>query len=166
VPYLAIKRFHVSLARWKMVKIKDITAIAKKFVDVTPGRAPYYESGVRAPDEDWATKSKGAEPAYEGGVQGAISKKLYGKGVTKAGTPKWQEKTIKKGVEDGRFRAGVTGAEADFSAGFAPYQAELARLILPAKGPRGDPRNVQRVEAIRKALYEKRVGGAGAPTPG
>jgi hypothetical protein len=145
-----------------LVKIKDVATIAKKFVDVTPGRAPYYEAGVRAPDEDYATRAKEAEPSYETGVTGAISKKLFGKGVAKAGTAKWQAKTLLKGVDQGRFRSGVTAAGPDFESGYSPYQAELARLTLPKRGPRGDPANVNRVEAIRKALYEKRVGGAGA----
>lgn len=148
-----------------MVKIKPVTDIAKKFVDVTPGRAPYYESGVRSPDEDWKSETVAGKAAWEAGLDEARSKDMFAKKVTAAGTPKWQSKTLLKGVDQGRFRSGVAAAQADYETGFTPYHAEIGRIVLSKRGARGDPANLKRVEDIAKPLHAKRVGATAGATP-
>ncbi len=146
-----------------MVLIKKLEDIVAKWKEVTPARAPYYEKGVRSPLRDWATNAAAAEPAWEAGVQDAVSNKRFEKGVKKVGTAKWQNRAI--AVGPGRFREGVGIAAPDYQAGFAPFHEELSKLVLPARGRRGDPKNIDRVRAIADALHKKRVallGSSGA----
>lgn len=146
-----------------MVKIKPLDQIVKKWVEVTPGRSPYYEAGVRNPREDWATRTIAAESAWASGVQDAITQGRFAKGVRKAGTEKWQRKAIKVGVR--RWSEGIREAEVDYQSGFAPYHETLSRLTLPERGARGDPKNIERVRVIAQALHKKRLellGGGGS----
>lgn len=147
-----------------MVKVKTIEEIKKKWADVTPGRSPYYEAGIRAPREDWATRTAGAEDAWASGVQDAVTNKRFSKGVKRVGTEKWQKKTLEKGVR--RWPEGVRLAADDYAAGFGPYRDTLERLVLPARGARGDPKNLERVRKIMDALHKKRLEllGAGGGT--
>ncbi len=136
-----------------MAFIRSIDSISKKWAEVTPQRAGDYQAGVQNPRRSWKTATVSAEPAYEDGVRQAISRKAFGKGVTKAGDEKWQRKTLDRGVAN--WGPGVAAAEGDYSAGFAPYREAIAAVKLPPRYARRDPRNLQRVKAINDALIQK-----------
>jgi len=141
-----------------MVKVKPLDAIAEKWVNVTPGRAPFYEQGIREAAGTWASNAAAAEPNYQQGVQQAISRRAYSKGVRAAGDEKWQRKALELGTA--RYGQGVQAARDDFSKGFAPYHDVIARIVLPKRGPRGSPGNYDRVRALGEALHKRRTGGA------
>ena len=138
-----------------MVATKSIKDIAKKWGDVTPGRAPYYEAGVKAPGKDWEQETANAEDAYESGITEAISQNRFSKGVRKAGTQAWSQGSIEKGIP--RYGPGVRASISKFEENFAPFNEELSRIALPARGARGDPRNIERVAKIADAMHKKRM---------
>lgn len=138
-----------------MPKIMDTGAIAEKYGRVTPARQTDFEGGVKAPMNDWGANTKAAEGNYNQGVQTAIANKSFGKGVEKAGTAKWQAKTIEVGV--GRWGTGVRAGQADYQTGFDPYAKVIASTTLPPRYPKGDPRNIDRVNAMSKALHTAKV---------
>lgn len=136
-----------------MAFIRSIDSISKKWAEVTPLRAGDYAAGVENPRRSWAGATKNAEGSYEDGVQAAIRRKAFGKGVAKAGDAKWQRKTLTRGVAN--WGPGVADAEGDYSAGFAPYREAIAAVKLPPRYARRDPRNLARVKAINDALIQK-----------
>ena len=138
-----------------MPKIIDTAAIAEKYGRVTPARQTDFENGVKAPMNDWKENTSAAEGNYNQGVQTAIANKSFGKGVAKAGTAKWQAKTIEVGV--GRWGTGVRAGQADYASGFDPYAKVIAATTLPPRYPKGDPRNIDRVNAMSKALHTAKV---------
>lgn len=133
-----------------MAAIKSIADISKKFIDVTPGRSAQYAEGVKNPKKDWETATIAAEATFEAGVQKSIANKSFGKGVKRAGKAKYQKGVEEKGVS--RWPVGVSLAQDAFAEGYAPYRDEIERTTLPQRYPRRDPRNLQRVAAIDKAL--------------
>lgn len=142
-----------------MAFIRTIDQIAKKFATVTPGRTEDYRFGVENPRRSWMGATAASESAYESGVQAAIAKKRFGKGVKAAGDGKWSKGAIEKGTM--RWGPGVSMAEADFAAGFSPYRDAIAHCTLPPRYARRDPRNLERVKAIVNALIaakEARLG--------
>jgi len=141
-------------------KIGSIEEITKKFIEVTPGRAPYYESGIEDPKEDWETNTVLASSAYKAAVTAVDIAKRFTGGVKKAGTAKWQRKARELGVD--RFGPGVIAAEGDFKTGFDPFVAVIAATEMSARKPRGDPANYKRVEEIGTALFKKRLALIGA----
>jgi len=147
-----------------MVKVKKIDDIAKKWAEVTPGRAPYYEAGVRAPREDWASRTADAEPAYAQGVQEAISQKRFSAGVRKAGTSKWQKKALELGTR--RWPEGVRAAQDDYRKNFGPFVDTIASLVLPDRKAKGDPGNIERVRRIADALHKKKLELLGSSSAG
>lgn len=138
-----------------MAAIKDLAAIKEKYQRVTPLRQEDYLNGVQNPKRDWAQATKAAENTYEAGVQAAITRNAFGKGVDKAGTSKWQEGAVSKGPQ--RFAEGVAQGADRYADGFAPYQQAISSLTLPAKFPKGDPRNIKRVSAVTEALRKKKL---------
>lgn len=140
-----------------MPNVRSASEVASKWGRVTPERAPDYEDGVRNPKKDWAQATKNAEDTYKQGVTAAISRGAFGKGVDKAGTSKWQKGAVEKGVD--RFGPGVQVAQDDYEKGVSPYLDVIERTVLPPRYPKGDPRNIARVQAIAKALHDKKVKG-------
>jgi hypothetical protein len=135
--------------------VRSIGDISKKWVDVTPTKAAYYEAGVKAPKADWATEAGAASTIYKSAVSNPAIDKLFSAGIKRAGTAKWQRKATSVGVS--RFGPGVTAAQPDYESGFSPYLDELSKVEVPERKPRGDETNYERVKTIGKALNKKRL---------
>lgn len=139
-----------------MAEIKSLSAIRDKWTRVTPARSEDYKLGIQNPKRDWASETAAAEDNWKAGIDGAAAKGLFGKGVAKAGSKKWQEKALKKGP--GRFAEGVYIAGPDYETGFKPYRDAIERVDLGPKFPRRDPRNLDRVKRVVDALITEKIG--------
>lgn len=137
-----------------MAAIRSATDIAKKWAEVTPGRAAQYEQGVRNPVRDYAANAQAAASAYAAGVQAAITGNRFARGIAKVGNAKWQERSAKLGPA--RYGPGVQAAVGDYEAGFAPYREAIQSVTLPPRGPRRAPQNLQRVNAIVQAIAARK----------
>jgi len=115
-----------------------------------------FLTGVQNPRADWKTATLAATANQQAGVLEAIKNKSFEKGVAKAGSSKWLEKTLEKGAQ--RFAAGVQQAQADYDSAIAPYLSVIESTTLPPRYPKGDPRNIDRVKAINIALRKKKLG--------
>lgn len=138
-----------------MAEIRDLSAIKEKWTRVTPGRTEDYKIGVQNPRRDWEKETAGAADTYKAGVDAAHTKGMFAKGVKRAGTKKWQDKSLKKGPT--RFAEGVYLAGDDYEAGFAPYREAIARTDLGPRFPKRDPRNLDRVKRIVNALVAEKL---------
>lgn len=133
-----------------MPKTRGLEKAAAKWRDRVAVAGTDYEEGVKAPRTDWKAASKEAEKRYEEGVQSAMKDKRFGSGVDKAGTEKWQRKTVELGAR--RWPEGVRAAEGDFKDGMAKVITAIEGATLPPRFPAGDPRNLERVKAITEAV--------------
>lgn len=140
-----------------MANIKPMSVIADKWAEVTPGRATFYETGVRTTTRDWSAATQAAETAYAQGVSEAVSRGAFADGVSGAGTNKWREQTLAK---KGRWSEGVRLGKQNYQSAFAPFRAVIEGVSLPPRGPRGDPGNYERSRAIGDALHAARVAGS------
>lgn len=139
-----------------MAEIKSMSAIRDKWTRVTPGRTEDYKLGIKNPKRDWAEETLASKDNWKAGIDAAAAQDLFGKGVSKAGSKKWQDKALKKGP--GRFSEGVFIAGPDFETGFAPFREAIARADLGPKYPKRDPRNIDRVKRVVDALIAEKLG--------
>ncbi len=138
-----------------MPAIKSMDRISAKWTANAASGTGAYEDGVRNPRKDWATETKAAEQNYEQGVTKAMSRKAFGKGVTSAGTQKWQRNSIEKGPS--RWASGISLAKAEYEKGFGPFRDIIEKTVLPPRGPKGDPKNIQRVAVLAAALHKGKL---------
>ena len=138
-----------------MAAIRPLDVIAKKWTTVTPLRAEEYKFGIENPKKNWEEEAVKANDTYVKAVTAAAQAGRYAGGIKKAGLRKWQDRATKKGP--GRFSEGVMIAGPDYEEGFAPFHAEIERVDLPPKRPKGDPGNINRCAVIAKALHEKKL---------
>lgn len=139
-----------------MADIKSLDKIASKWSEVTPQRAGEYQSGVQSPKKSWSQATGDAAENYNAGVSEAISRGAFAKGVSAAGDSAWQKGALEKGVS--RWPQGVRLGKSKYNQGFAPYHAAISSVTLSPRGPKGDPRNYDRVREIGEALHETKVG--------
>lgn len=139
-----------------MAEIKSLSAIREKWQRVTPQRTEDYKIGVQNPKRDWEAETIAAKDNWKAGIDAAAGKDLFAKGVSKAGSKKWQERALAKGP--GRFAEGVYIAGPDYERGFAPYREAISRVDLGPKFPRRDPRNLDRVKKVVAALVAEKLG--------
>jgi hypothetical protein len=140
-----------------MPRVKSAAAIAEKYARVAATRQSDYEDGVKDPGVDWQHATEQAAGSYESGVQEAITAGRFQRGVAKRGTDGWRNKVVTVGAS--RWAPGVRAAQSDMEAGMTPIVAVIERTQLPPRGPRGDPRNLERAAAMARALSEARKRG-------
>lgn len=140
-------------------KLKSSAEIAAKWRRVTSGRQADFEAGVKDPGVDWAGPTAGAREAYSQGVQDAIGRGAFEKGVAAAGSAAWSRGVITRGIP--RFTQGVSVAEEDMARGIEGPRAVIERTLpgLPPRGPRGAPINLERAARMAQALSEARKRG-------
>jgi len=137
------------------IKVKSASEVAAKWSRRAPQADPDYKAGVSDPAVDWAKSAGASAETYAAGVQDAIGRGSFAKGVAKAGNEKWSRKTQEIGTQ--RWAQGIRAATSDMEAGIGPFLDALSRIELPPRAPRGDPRNLDRVAAVARALTEKRL---------
>lgn len=133
-----------------MANVKPLGATAEKWNRRASSAGTEYSEGIASPRRPWAAATQAAESSFEQGVQAAIGRKAFGKGVSRAGDAKWRERAETLG--SGRFASGVSASQDEYSKGFQKYHAVLSGLNLPPRGAKGSPANLQRVAAVATAL--------------
>ena len=130
--------------------VKPLERVVENWVDVASRRGPAYSEGVQAPRRDWQQAAEAAKTNWADGVQEAITRDAYARGVRRAGTTRWQNMAQAKGVS--RYPEGVRLSVDYYRTGWQPYHQTLERTTLPPRYPRRDPRNLERVRAVVEAL--------------
>ncbi|MBA7691475.1 hypothetical protein ES703_100020 [subsurface metagenome] len=137
------------------IKVKSVTEVRDKWLDVTPGRASYYEKEASVAGSDWEKGATDASGAFKAGISAANIEQLFKGGIKRAGAAKYERKVKDVGVA--RFSQGVSAAGPDFEHGVAPFLDEISKITLPARQPRGSEANYARVRDIGVALHKKRL---------
>jgi len=138
-----------------MAEIRELASVGNKWKKNAAGASESYAEGVKDPKKDWGDNTAAAEKNYETGVQAAISRKAFGKGVKKTGTEGWQKGAVEKGTT--RFPQGVAASGDNYVNGFSPYHGVIKNLTLPARGPKGSEANYDRVKKVGMALHAKKI---------
>jgi hypothetical protein len=137
-----------------MPEVRDAAASAVKWLRNAGQAAQSYIDGVGAPRRDWARSTLAAAGSYTNGLQAAISRKSWDKGISRAGTARQQAKSLAVGAA--RYPQGVMAGEEDYRSRVAPYLEVIKSTTLPPRGAKGSPGNLQRVAAIATALRAKK----------
>jgi hypothetical protein len=138
------------------IRIKDTASLAQKFVQRASAATGDYTSGVQQAGQDWETGARNGEPNYEQGVQEAIAKKRFGRGIANAGAAKYVSNAVKLGGV--RYGPGIQNAQDAWARGVGPALEKLKGLVLPPKGPRRSPQNQQRANMVALELGKLKDG--------
>lgn len=135
-----------------MVKIKPIDQIVQRWVQGVKGASAAYQFGVNNPQRDWAEATIAGASAWFQGVQAAHAAGRFDGGVRNAGSIKWKNRTLTRGVQI--WPLAVAAAEGDYRVGYAPFREAIASATLPPRYSKRDPRNLDRVAAIDRIMMQ------------
>ena len=137
------------------VKVKSPSVSAAKWDANAARAADDYASEAAAAASVWEAETKAAKSNYHKAITAAGIADRFAGGVTRAGAAKYARKI--NDVAKDRFGPGIHAAVTDYTKRVTPFLETIASLTLPKRGPRGDPSNYNRVEAVGKALSAKRL---------
>lgn len=115
-----------------------------------------YQAGVAAPRRSWQQATTAAAEAHKAALMESFSRQAFQKGVQAAGDNKWSAAAQGKGAE--RFGPGAQAGVADYEKGVGKYLSVIENTTLPPRGPKGDPRNIERVKVMAAALRKAKTG--------
>jgi hypothetical protein len=116
-----------------------------------------YADGVQNTPNEWEKNTIAAHDSYKAAVTKAAQEGRQMAGVKKSGQAWWRKRTSEVGPS--RFAEGVAASQETYQEGVGPYLAVIAATKLPPRGPKGDPRNYERVKVMGEALRKQKTGG-------
>lgn len=128
---------------------------ADKWVQRASVAADDYKQGVNNPRRDWEQATEAASSSYEQGVQEALANNAFSKGVKKAGSSSWRKGAVEKGSR--RYAPGVAASKDKYRQNVQPFLDTIENTDLGERYPRGDPRNLERVSKMAKALHDRKM---------
>lgn len=137
------------------IPVKDVATAAAKFVKNGAAAGEDYANGVRGAGQRWQQGAAAGEGNYAAGVQEAIGRKAFSKGVNDAGGAHYEDRAVNVGAQ--RFPQGIRSAQQAWADGTAPFIQAIASANLPPRGPKGDPRNQQRSQMMAEILRKRKV---------
>lgn len=137
------------------IKVNDPNAVATKWATRAGAAGTDYTNGVNSPSTDWAQATAAAAPVWGQAVSQAVSNNSFAKGVSKAGTSKWQTGAVQKGAQ--RYIPGVNAGKSNYVNGVTPYFSVLQNLTLPPRNVKGN--NAGRIDAVVQALMKQKASG-------
>jgi len=132
------------------IHVKDAATIAAKYATRAAAAGPDYTTGVQNAGPQWETNTKASEANYGAGVQAAIGRGAFGKGVAKAGAAKFVNNAVKLGAQ--RYPQGVQNAQGTYATAIQPVLQRIASIDLPPRGPKRSPANQARANAVATSL--------------
>jgi len=145
-----------------MPKTIGIERTTKKWIERARVAGPEYRAGIEAPKRPWLEAARAARDVYKAAVTAPDISDLYVRGIERAGMARWRDMALKKGVD--RFAPGIELSEDYYRRVMGEILKEIEAIILPARKPRGNIGNLDRVKAIFEKLHAWRLAKRAAAT--
>jgi hypothetical protein len=138
------------------LRVRSASDAASKFANRGAAAAGDYKNGLAGSGQAWQQNTSAAADNYAAGVQAAIGRQAFSKGVNKSGGAYFEQRATAIGAN--RYADGVRNGQQNYQDGVAASFDALSKLTLTPRGPKGDPRNMQRAQEVAQALRAVKVG--------
>lgn len=136
--------------------MKTASQSGQKFVERAGAASGDYVEGAERTGKDQAAAAIAATPNYVAGVNAAIARGAYGKGLSKSGKAGWLKGVKEKGVN--RFAEGVASGMAKYVTNSGAYDSARGAAESLPRGAKGSEANYARAKAVGVALRKQKVG--------
>lgn len=138
--------------------MKTAQQVAQKFVERASAASQDYVEGAAATNKDQAAAAIAAATLYQQGVQAAITRGAFQKGLQRSGKAGWLAGVQAKGGD--RFAGGVAASSSKYATNSGKYDSARGAAGSLPRGLKGSPTNLNRVAAVVNALRTAKTGGA------
>ncbi len=129
-----------------------------KWADRAGSASQTYLTGVDTTTKDQAANAIAAKGNYAAGVQAAISKDLYAKGLQRSGKAGWQAGVDQKGATNYATGVQAPASRQKYETNSGRYDSARNAAASVARGPKGSPGNLSRVAAVVTAERAVKTG--------
>lgn len=129
------------------IRVKDISKSAERFAQRGAAAQKEYLEGLAGTGAAWQEETANSEQNYEAGVQAAMGRKAFGRGVRKSGGQYFEQRAIQVGGQ--RFAPGIIAGKDNWAEGSKPYLEAAKGIQLPAAGPKGAAQNAERSRTVQ-----------------
>jgi len=136
--------------------MKSAAQSAQKFVERASVASGDYVEGAQSTQKDQAAAAIAAAPNYQAGVQAAIARGAYQKGLSESGKAGWLKGVTEKGAE--RFASGVASGASKYATNSGKYDGARGAAASLPRGPKGSEANFARSKAVGMALRKQKTG--------
>lgn len=136
--------------------MKSAQQSATKFVERAGAASQDYVSGAESTSKDQAAAAIAAAPNYAAGVQAAIGRGAYQKGLQASGKAGWVNGIRTKGQN--RFAEGVSAGAVKYATNSGKYDSARSAAESMPRGPKGSEANYARAKAVGIALRKMKTG--------
>lgn len=136
--------------------MKSAAQSAQKFVERASAASQDYVEGAQSTSKDQAAAAIAAAPNYAAGVQAAITRGAYAKGLQASGKSGWLKGITEKGGN--RFAEGVASGSSKYATNSGKYDSARGAATALPRGPKGSEQNFARAKAVGQALRKMKVG--------
>lgn len=143
-------------AAFGAIAVKDAGTLAKKYASRARAASGDYKDGVAGAGAAWEQGAGNAEQAYKDGVQDAMSRGAFSKGVRASGAAHYVKRATELGAT--RYAGGIDAGTDRWAQNTAPVLQVIAGLNLPPKGARRSPQNMERANMVASALGKWKTG--------
>lgn len=133
------------------IRMPSPSDAAQKWSSVSATRSGDYTKGVEGGGQAWQEGVNMAESTWAEGVQGAIGRGGYSKGVSGKAS-KYVQRASTLGSQ--RWTTGIQASGDAYQRGVAPIFNAIGNVTLPPRGARGNPSNILRVQAVNEAARQ------------
>lgn len=138
------------------IAVKDAGSLAIKYAGRARAAAGDYKSGVEGAGAAWEQGAGNAEQAYKDGVNDAMTRSAFSKGVRASGAAHYVKRASELG--GARYAQGIDAGKDRWAQNTAPVLQVIAGLNLPPKGARRSPQNMERANMVATALGKWKTG--------
>lgn len=136
--------------------MKTAQQSAQKFVDRAGAASQDFVQGAEQTTKDQSAAAIAAAPNYAAGVQAAITRGAYAKGLQQSGKAGWLKGIREKGAN--RFAEGVATGAGKYAANSGKYDGARSAADSLPRGPKGSEANFARAKAVGLALRKAKIG--------
>lgn len=138
------------------IRIKPIETIKAKYKSKTAAAGGDYSEGIKFPKRDQAEAAAAAADNWQQGVSAAGVKERFASEAGSSGAKYLKNATT---IGPRRYTEGTANAVDEFGKNVQGALSVIAATELPARFPKGDPRNLDRVRVLNENLRKHKVGG-------
>src|ERR1700732_863335 len=132
-----------------VVAFKDLASSATKFAQSGQNASAAYTKGAGAAGQKWHDNTSASSATWAAGVQQAVTRGAYQKGVDSAGPSAYTAQIAAVGGT--RFSDGISKAGPKWQAKFGKIAAMVSGKDLGPRGLKGSPANKQRAANMSDA---------------
>lgn len=136
--------------------MKTASQSSSKYVERAGAASGDYVSGAQGTSKDQSAAAIAAAPNYVAGIQAAITRGAYAKGLQASGKAGWLKGVTEKGAN--RFAEGVASGASKYATNSGKYDGARGAANSLPRGPKGSEQNFARAKAVGQALRAAKVG--------